>query len=276
MKIYKYASVLTIAGSDSSGGAGVQADLKTFAALGCYGTSAITAVTVQNTLGVSAIHPVPPEIIEAQIVAVMDDIKPAAVKIGMLTNLDTVEVVALTLNHYPDIPIIVDPVMFASTGGSLATKAAIEGISTKLFPIATLVTPNIPEATALTGNEIGDVESMRQNLPILLSYGSYAVYITGGHLSGENIINCYGDSEGHQWENFSPFIQTNNTHGTGCTLSAAIAAFMAAGQTLQQSILLAEQYVNTAILQGKKILTGNGAGPLNHSFKPKKLIKLKF
>jgi hydroxymethylpyrimidine/phosphomethylpyrimidine kinase len=274
MQNYKYISVLTIAGSDSGGGAGIQADLKTFSALGCYGTSAITAVTAQNTLGVTVIHPVPPEVIAAQIVAVMADIKPSAIKIGLLPNAEAVLAVTTALKRYEDVPIIVDPVMIASTGGSLATAGTLDALRDTLFPIAELITPNIPETTAFTGSIITDIQSMRQAMPFLLKYNSFAVLIKGGHLPGTDICHYYADKNGNQKEIHSSFIETNNTHGTGCTLSAAIAVYIARGEKLHDAILLAEKFVGRALAEGKNVKTGQGSGPLNHFFKPRKLARI--
>jgi hydroxymethylpyrimidine/phosphomethylpyrimidine kinase len=272
MQTYKYTSVLTIAGSDSGGGAGIQADLKTFAALGCYGTSAITAVTAQNTLGVTAIHPVPPHIIAAQITAVMDDIKPSAIKIGMLPDSDTVQMVADILRQYKDVPIIIDPVMASSTGTLLTTTAAISAMCIELFPLATLITPNIQEAAMLTGESIDTVEQMKKSAVQLLEFGSYAVLIKGSHLNEQTITHRYADKNNNQFELQSSFVDSQNTHGTGCTFSAAMSAYLARGETLEKALHLAEEFVHEAIFEGQQVKTGKGSGPLNHFFNPQKLI----
>lgn len=273
MQHYKYNSVLTIAGSDSGGGAGIQADLKTFAALGCYGTSVITAVTAQNTLGITAIHPIPPEIISSQIIAVMDDIKPSAIKIGMLPNQEAINVVAETLKIYNEVPIIIDPVMKSTSGTDLSGNESLQALTTQLFPLATLITPNINEAVLLTGNQISNIDDMHAAAMALLKYGNKAVLVKGGHLKGKMLYNVYAD-QAHTKETFSsPYIPSLNTHGTGCTLASAIAAYIASGQSLAGAIAAAGNYVNMAIKQGRYIKTGQGHGPLNHSFKPKKLTR---
>lgn len=275
MPNYSYTHVFTIAGSDSGGAAGIQADLKTFAALGCYGTSAITAVTAQNTLGVTALHPVPPDVIAAQIKAVMDDIKPTAIKIGMLPNLESVEVVAKTLRDYRNIPIIVDPVMISSTGASLTTATAISAMCKELFPIASLLTPNRLEAAVFTGIAINNIEEMKIAAHQLLKHGSYAVLVKGGHLHESNIIHQYADCDNVQFEIQSSYIRSNNTHGTGCTLSAAICAYIAKGETMKAAIQLAEKFVNKAIKEGRTVKTGKGNGPLNHFFQPQPSLRTK-
>lgn len=271
--VYKYNSVLTIAGSDSGGGAGIQADLKTFAALGCYGTSAITAVTAQNTLGINDIHPIPPAIVKSQIMAVMDDIRPSVIKIGMLPNAEIIGVVAETLKMYNDLTIIVDPVMKSTSGTDLSGNESLKVLIAELFPIATLIAPNINEAALLTGNHISNIDDMRSAALALLKYGSNAVLVKGGHLDGEVLYNVYAD-QSHTKETFSyPYIPSLNTHGTGCTLASAIASYIASGQSLVEAIAAAGDYVNKAIQQGRNVKTGQGCGPLNHGFKPKSLQK---
>lgn len=268
---YTYCSVLTIAGSDSGGGAGIQADLKTFAALGCFGTSAITAVTAQNTLGIKAIHPVPSSIIQNQITAVMDDIQPAAIKIGMLPDAESVYAVAETLREYKDVPIIFDPVIKATTGTVLAGSESIQAMQSQLFPIVTLITPNLNEAALFTGSEIVDIDGMQTAAQALLVFGSKAVLVKGGHLKGEVLYNVYAGQHGEK-EIFSyPYILSANTHGTGCTLASAIAAYLACGESLRDAIEAAGNYVNMAIKEGRDVRTGNGCGPLNHFFQPRKL-----
>lgn len=276
MQCYRYCSVLTIAGSDSGGGAGIQADLKTFAALGCFGTSAITAVTAQNTLGIMAIHPVPPAIVQSQITAVMDDIQPAAVKIGMLPDAETVYIVAETLSKYKGIPIIVDPVIKATTGTDLANQESMQAMKSQLFPIATLITPNLDEAALLTGNKIDGPDSMKTAAEELLSFGSKAVLVKGGHLTGPVLYNIYADQLGETRTFSYPYILSLNTHGTGCTLASAIAANIARGESLQDAIAAAGNYINTAIKEGSNVTTGKGCGPLNHFFKPRKLARIEW
>ncbi len=269
MKTYHH--VLTIAGSDSGGGAGIQADLKTFSALGCFGTSAITAVTVQNTRGVFGIHSIPPGIVRDQITAVIDDIKPSAIKIGMVPTREHCEAVASALHRYA-LPIIVDPVMVATSGDPLLEEGAIEYLQRNLFPIATLVTPNLHEARMLTGIHIETKDDMRFAAQKILDYGSNAVLLKGGHLKSKKLADFYVDTDNNEAFFESDFIDTPNTHGTGCTLSSAIAAYCSQGFALRDAIRQAVQYVHEAIDHGKNIRTGHGHGPLNHFYNPKNLI----
>ena len=269
-KEFKYTSVLTIAGSDCSGGAGIQADLKTFAALGCYGTSAITALTVQNTLGVQKLHKLPAELVQDQIMAVMEDIQCAAIKIGMIHSHSLTEAIALTLIKYT-VPIIFDPVMVASSGDLLLEADAIDTLKKVLFPLCTLVTPNLDEASVLTSIEIRSLKDMENAARCLIEEGCQAVLIKGGHLKGTELFDLYLDQQGKQHVFRSKWINTKNTHGTGCTLSSAIAAYMARGFHLLTAIEKARLYVHSAIESGKNVKTGKGHGPLNHSFDPEKM-----
>lgn len=271
MTRYKYKSVLTIAGSDSGGGAGIQADLKTFSALGCFGTSAITAVTVQNTLGVTGIHSIPPAIVAGQIKAVMDDIAAAAIKIGMVHSAELALAITATLQHYPNTPIVFDPVMVATSGDRLIEEDTIGILRTALFPITTLITPNIDEAELLLNVKINTVTDMRSAAKKLLDTGCFAVLLKGGHLKGEKVYDVYADQEGNETTFESTYIESNNVHGTGCTLSSAIAAYLAMGNTLTASISMSRTYVFNAITAGKNVKTGHGHGPLNHFFNPQKL-----
>jgi len=265
----KYIPVLSIAGSDSGGGAGIQADLKTFAALGCYGTSAITAVTVQNTLGVTAIHPIPAQIVAAQIKAVLDDIKPLAIKIGMMHNADTVKAIAGVISAYPDIPVVVDPVMISSSGRKLMEDDTVVALRQHLFPLITLLTPNMDEAAVLSGIAVNNVEDMK--LAAVSIAGCKAVLVKGGHLSGNHLINVYHDAD-LDFEVASEAIKTNNTHGTGCTLSSAIAAFLARGYDMKTAVTEAGVYLNKAIFAGRNVKLGEGHGPVNHFFDPIKHV----
>lgn len=271
MTLYKYQSVLTIAGSDSGGGAGIQADLKTFSALGCYGTSAITAVTVQNTLGVTGIHSIPSAIVAGQIKAVMDDISPAAIKIGMVHSAELALAITTTLQHYPGIPIVFDPVMVATSGDRLIQEDTIEILRAALFPITTLITPNIDEAELLLDVKINTVAEMRVAAKNLLNTGCFAVLLKGGHLKGEKVYDVYADQDGEEITFESRYIESNNVHGTGCTLSSAISAYLAMGNTLTTSISKSREYVFNAIAAGTDVKTGQGHGPLNHFFNPQKL-----
>jgi hydroxymethylpyrimidine/phosphomethylpyrimidine kinase len=276
MQYYKYCSVLTIAGSDSGGGAGIQADLKTFAALGCFGTSAITAVTAQNTLGITAIHPISPAMIQSQITAVMDDICPVAIKIGMLPDAETVSIVAETLGKYKEIPIILDPVIKATAGIALANAESIQAMRSQLFPLATLITPNLDEAALFGGCNIVNRDDMQAVAQTLLSFGSRAVLVKGGHLKGEMLYNAYAHQDGEESIFSYSYIPSPNTHGTGCTLASAIAAYIARGESLVDAIDSAGNYVNIAIKEGRNVRTGNGCGPLNHFFKPRKLARIEW
>lgn len=270
MKKYKYASVLTIAGSDSGGGAGIQADLKTFSALGCFGTSAITAITVQNTKGVTGIHSVPPSIVRDQIIAVMDDIQPLAIKIGMIHTAELALAVATVLKNYA-VPVVLDPVMVATSGDKLIQDDTIDIIKKELFPLSHLITPNIDEAQILSGIAIHTLQDMRAAAQIIRS-GTHAVLLKGGHLKGATIYDLYLNSKGEETVFESDYINTTNTHGTGCTLSSAIAAYIAQGYSWTEAITLARKYVHEAIAHGKSVKTGEGNGPLNHFYHPQKLI----
>ncbi|WP_183561457.1 bifunctional hydroxymethylpyrimidine kinase/phosphomethylpyrimidine kinase [Mucilaginibacter sp. SP1R1] len=270
---YKYHAVLSIAGSDSGGGAGIQADLKTFSALGCFGTSAITAVTVQNTMGVKAVHHIPPVIVAQQISTVVDDIQPQAIKIGLIPTEEVAIAVAAVLKLYPHIPIIFDPVMVSSSGYKLMDDDTIVAIKTALFPLAALVTPNIDEAMLIACIPITGVEDMKQAAIEIIEQGCNAVLIKGGHLQGNQLCDVYLDKNGICRLFESVAIESNNTHGTGCTLSSAIAAFVALGHDMRTAIEKAKAYVHEAIEHGKDVKTGEGHGPLNHFFNPQKMIK---
>lgn len=268
----KYFNVLTIAGSDSGGGAGIQADLKTFSALGCYGTSVITAVTAQNTLGIKSIHSIPVNIIIDQLQAVLTDIKPVAIKIGMIDRAEIADAIYEALIKYDKVPVILDPVMVATSGDKLIEPDTITRLKEKLFGIATLITPNIDEAVILSGQKINSVEEMIQAGKNIVAQGVNAVLIKGGHLPGPIMYDVLisGDNEPVIFE--SPFISSNNLHGTGCTLSSAIAAELAKGNNLSNAVGKAKTYLSNTILAGSKVKTGSGNGPLNHFFDPSKLI----
>jgi hydroxymethylpyrimidine/phosphomethylpyrimidine kinase len=272
MKRYKYPTVLTIAGSDSGGGAGIQADLKTFSALGCYGTSAITAITVQNTRGVSGIHQVPAPIVQAQIAAVIEDIKPDTIKIGMVHSVELVQTIAAQLKHYP-VPLVLDPVMVATSGDKLIEDATIDTLREELFPLALVVTPNLDEAQLLAGMPIHNLEDMKKAARIILATGCQSVLVKGGHLQGPRLYDVFLHQNGEERVFESDTIASDNTHGTGCTLSSAIAAFLALGLDLPEAVAQARVFVHEAIDQGKDVRTGEGHGPLNHFFNPQKLQK---
>ena len=268
----EYIAVLSIAGSDSSGGAGIQADLKTFAALGCFGMTVITATTAQNTKGVTAIHSIPPIHIKEQLLAIMDDIKPKAIKIGMLDRPEVVEVLAEVLEGFPQIPIVFDPVMVSTSGFKLIQDETIKAIREKLFPLVSLLTPNMDETSILFGKEVNDLESMKAAGESLLQELPEAILIKGGHLNESVIYDLlYSKSNGLKVFK-SEKITSQNVHGTGCSLSAAIAVGLALGKDMENAVSFGRDYVNKAIFYGKDIKTGHGNGPLNHFFNPQKQI----
>lgn len=257
-------NLLSIAGSDPSGGAGIQADLATFAALRCYGMSVITAVTAQNTCGVAAVHVVPPDFVSRQIDAIFDDIKVSAVKIGMLATAETVAVVAERLAAHRPPFIVLDPVLGATSGDSLADSGVAEALVRHLFPLATLVTPNLTEAAILTGEEmVMGLEAMREAAAALLTRGARAVLVKGGHGAGPTSDDLLLD--GDACTIFSaPRVTTRNTHGTGCTLSAAITARLALGDDLATAILAAKSYLSDALEASGVLRVGRGPGPVHH------------
>lgn len=268
-----YINVLTIAGSDSGGGAGVQADLKTFSALGCFGTSVITAVTAQNTMGVRSVHGIPAEIIKDQLQAVLGDIAPVAIKIGMINRAEVVQVIEKELKNYNQyVPIILDPVMVATSGDRLIEADTVTQLVEKLFPLVTLVTPNIDEAIILSGQEIHNLADMITAGRKIIGKGAKAILIKGGHLIGPIIYDVFIAENDAPVILESAFIASKNLHGTGCTLSSAIAAEMAKGNGLFVAIKNAKDYISKALQAGSGIKTGNGNGPLNHFFEPLKLI----
>ena len=263
-----YARVLTIAGSDSGGGAGIQADLKTFAALGCYGMTAITALTAQNTLGVQGIHGVPAEFLKAQIQSVMDDIGVDAVKIGMLHAPEIVDVVAWAIDHYQLKNVVLDPVMVATSGDRLIASETVNVLVRELFPRATLITPNLDEAVLLLGREISDTSMLETAGRALLAMDARAVLLKGGHLPGDDVVDLLVQPNNPSERLSSRRIQSRNVHGTGCTLSSAIAAYLALGMGLSEAVHCARQFIVQAIAHGADITTGQGHGPLNHGFAP--------
>ncbi|WP_184549819.1 bifunctional hydroxymethylpyrimidine kinase/phosphomethylpyrimidine kinase [Mucilaginibacter sp. FT3.2] len=273
MSKYRYPVVLSIAGSDSGGGAGIQADLKTMSALGCFGTTAITAVTVQDTLGVSGMHPIPVDFVKAQIKAVMDDLKPSAIKIGMVHSAELAIGIAEVLAGYPDVPIVFDPVMAATSGDRLIENDTATTLKKELFPLAQIITPNLDEATILAKMEINTLRDMKTAAVRIMQYGCNAVLVKGGHLKGPDLFDVYLDKHGDERIFRSTAIATPNTHGTGCSLSSAIASFIALGNDLTTGISQSKLYVQRAIEHGKDVKTGTGHGPLNHFFDPQKLIK---
>jgi hydroxymethylpyrimidine/phosphomethylpyrimidine kinase len=255
---------LTIAGSDSSGGAGIQADLKTFSACGIYGASVITALTAQNTQGVTAIHQVPPEFVAAQIDAVFGDLDVRAVKIGMVSERGVIEAIAAGLDRWFKRPVVVDPVMVATSGDRLLAADAIEALRQRLIPRAALITPNLPEAAALLDAPVArqrdDIVSQGQRL---LALGCDAVLIKGGHGEGAESTD-YLIGKDSVAVLAAPRIATRNTHGTGCTLSSAIAAGLAKGEALEASVRQAKAYITAAISAADRLNVGHGHGPVHH------------
>lgn len=273
MQPFQYARVLTIAGSDSGGGAGIQADIKTISALGCYAATVITAVTVQNTLGVRTVHGIPAHIVEGQLTAVLDDITPQAIKIGMLFSEELVSVVSHVLAAHPDVPIVLDPVLLSTSGHRLMAAAGMEKMKAQLLPLISLLTPNLGEAAALTGLPVTNPEEMEHAAYALLSCGSKAVLIKGGHLQSTTLTDLYLSADGTKSILETPAIVSPNLHGTGCTLSSAIAAFLARGQAMDEALRSAKTYLTAAIEAGRDVATGKGHGPLNHLFAPEPLGK---
>ncbi len=268
----RYTTVLTIAGSDPSGGAGIQADLKTISALGSYGASAITAITVQNTRGVTGIHAVPPAYVRGQIDAVMNDICPDAIKIGMIDNSEIAEAIADAVCHYRPRHVVFDPVMVSTSGQKLINDDTIAMLRTRLFPLATLITPNLQEAETLLGRTIGTTAEMERAAADLLAFGSGAVLIKGGHLTGETVADVLHTAGGCPIIYNGSRVESKNTHGTGCTLSSAIATLLAQGLTLEGAVAGAKDYVAQAIASGAEVAIGGGHGPVNHLFNPLRMV----
>ncbi|MBY4896661.1 bifunctional hydroxymethylpyrimidine kinase/phosphomethylpyrimidine kinase [Cupriavidus sp. AU9028] len=269
---------LTIAGSDSGGGAGIQADLKTFAALGCYGMSAITAITAQNTLGVTGVHAIPAEMVAAQIDAVADDIGIDAAKTGMLGTAAIVEAVAGAVDRHGIAKLVVDPVMVATSGATLSDDATAQAMVRLLFPRALLVTPNLPEASYLLGRPVTRRAEMEQAAQDLIALGCRAVLLKGGHLAqaggaegAQGLDDLLMSADGTVRVFRHPRIDTRNLHGTGCTLAAAIASQLARGDALEEAVGTALDFVAQAIVAGAGLRLGAGNGPLNHGFAPRVL-----
>ena len=269
-----YPIVLSVAGSDSSGGAGIQADLKTFSALGVYGATAITAITAQNTQGVISQQALSPQMVYEQITAVVDGLSPTVVKIGMLSNVEIVHAVANALGQY-SLTTILDPVMVSSSGHRLLSFEGQDALKEKLLPMATLITPNIPEMEALTGMSLTTFDEKQKAAHYLIDSGAKAILLKGGHEEGDIKTDIlYSVHEGEmQIDTFaSDTIPSKNIHGTGCTLSSAIAALMARGYALPNAVSEAKRYVSEAIRSGADIKIGHGFGPVNHGFNPLKMI----
>jgi hydroxymethylpyrimidine/phosphomethylpyrimidine kinase len=264
----RYARVLSIAGSDSGGGAGIQADLKTFSALGCYGMTAITAITAQNTQGVRGIHGIPPEMLKAQIDAVVEDIGVDAVKIGMLHSPEVVNVVAEAIRAHGLPHVVLDPVMVSTSGHMLIATETVGAMVQELFPLAEVITPNLDEAGWLLGRPVEGIEALDAAADGLLAMGAQAVLLKGGHLPGDWVVDVLASAGGQRERLQSARIATHNGHGTGCTLSSAIASHLALGLPLAQAVQAARSYILGAIAAGADVHTGRGHGPLNHGYAP--------
>ncbi|MDX1637982.1 MAG: bifunctional hydroxymethylpyrimidine kinase/phosphomethylpyrimidine kinase [Balneolaceae bacterium] len=266
-----YARALTIATSDSGGGAGIQADLKAFSAMGCFGMSALAALTAQNTTDVTGIHALPPDFVSLQIDTVIEDLGVDAVKIGMLFKSEIIEVVADRLNYHQVEHIVLDPVMVAKSGAKLIEDDAITSLRTSLFPLSTTITPNLPEAETLLNTEINNRSQMERAARELLKLGPDSVLLKGGHFSEENSVDVLvlsdpGEKKSDIYWYSSERIRTKNTHGTGCTLSSAIAAGLAKGYPLPHAVREAKEYITGAIRAGSRYRIGEGHGPLHHFY----------
>lgn len=263
----KYNTVLTIAGSDSGGGAGIQADIKAISAMGCFASSAITAITAQNTLGVDAVHPVPLDILAAQIDSVLSDIGTDAIKIGMLHSAEVVSLVADKIEQYGITNVVLDPVMVSTSGHKLIEDNAIEIMKNRLIPLARVITPNIPEAEILSGCTITAQQEFPQIATLLSHNNSTSVLLKAGHLNGDTLTDYFYNAEdGTMTLLPSKRVDTRNTHGTGCTLSSALAAALARGESLTEAAISAKRYIEQAIITGAKYDIGHGHGPVNHFF----------
>lgn len=258
------AIAVTIAGSDSGGGAGIQADLKTFSALGVYGASVITALTAQNTLGVTGIHDVPPAFIRGQMDAVFSDLAVNAVKIGMLSQPAVIEAVAAGLQAHGQTSVVLDPVMVAASGDPLLADAAVSVLVDVLIPRASLITPNLHEAARILNAPVAENrDQMREQAERLMGLGAQAVLVKGGHGTGSESADILLSSDGERWLS-APRFDTQNTHGTGCTLSSAIAAGLARGLALEAAVTAAKEYVTAAIAASDTLAIGAGHGPVHH------------
>lgn len=268
---------MTVAGFDPSGGAGIQADIKTVSALGCFATSVLTALPVQNTCGVRSIHSIPVHVVVEQLRAVLDDIPPDAVKIGMVHSVELVEALAAAFVGYFPVGwssrIVFDPVMVATSGHRLIQESTIDAIVNTLFPLAAIVTPNMDEAAVLAGMPVATLDDMYAAGEKILRLGCRSLLLKGGHLPGPRLTSLFFDGAGGVTEFHSARVDTRNTHGSGCTLSSAIASYLARGEELPSAVARAQDYVAAAVLHGSDVAIGRGSGPLNHFHNPEKLIK---
>lgn len=262
-----YHKVLAIAGTDSGGGAGIPADIKTISACGCYAECVITAVTVQNTMGVSDVHDIPPHIIEAQARAVLGDLGADAIKIGMLSNPETVSTVARVMEELGrHIPSVLDTVMVSTSGRNLLSPEAVEALRNELMPTVSIITPNIPEAQVLLGKEIADASDMDDCARELAMLAGNSVMLKGGHLKEtDNLTDVFYNAATGKLSRFSsPKIESRNTHGTGCSLSSAMASYLAKGASMEEAVAKAREYLHNAIKAGAEYQIGNGHGPVKH------------
>lgn len=271
---FRYPVALTVAGSDSGGGAGIQADLKTFSSLGVYGASVITAITAQNTQGVRGIQPVDPAIVRGQLEAVFEDLTVDAVKTGMLHNTAAVRILAETIDRYRPPFVVVDPVMVSTSGSKLIEDDTIESVRTLLFPRADLITPNLNEAELLSGTIVRTEADLERAGQCLLALGCRAVLMKGGHLPGNRKTDWLLSAGRPPLRLEQTTVATMNTHGTGCTLSSAIAAYAALGYGLSEAVARAKDYLTAALLAGADVRTGHGYGPVDHFFAPVPLHKI--
>ena len=261
----RYNRVLTIAGSDSGGGAGIQADIKAISAMGCFATSAITAITAQNTLGITAVHPIPIEMIEDQIDAVLSDIGTDTIKIGMLHSAEVVNVVADKIEQYKIKNVVLDPVMVSTSGHRLIEEQAIEVLLSRLVPLVRVITPNIPEAEILAGVKITSEAQFAEVARMLSNGGKNSVLLKAGHLSEDILTDYLYNAEDDTFTTLpSARVDTKNTHGTGCTLSSALAAALARGFSLTEAAKMAKHYIEQAIISGAEYTIGNGFGAVDH------------
>lgn len=267
-----YLPVLSIAGFDGGGGAGIQADIKTFSALGCYATSVLTALPVQNTTGVKSIFPIPESVVEEQLTCLLEDIPPLAVKIGMVHTAALAEIIGNFLAKIPAVPSVFDPVMIASSGDSLIANDTLEALRTHLLPRISVLTPNMDEAGILAGQQVKNRKDMHEAAGKIMSRQKFALLMKGGHLPTPLLTSYLYLNEREHVAFESERIETQNSHGSGCTLSSAIAAYLAQGFEVPEAVEKAQQYIHRALKHGKDVKTGKGQGPLNHFFEPIKMI----
>lgn len=270
----KYIHVMSVAGSDCSGGAGIQADIKTISALGGYASSVITAVTAQNTCGVTHIHPVPAETVQAQMQAIIMDMPPDAIKIGMVTDCDIITAISREISKNSHFTIVFDPVLMSSSGVELVCSEGIRKMCSMLLPQCFLLTPNLPEAEILSGVRITDQKSLHRAARVILDMGCKNVLIKGGHRTDGQMTDVLLSHDRNEYPRLfeQQQIITQNSHGTGCTLSSAIATFLAAGLPVDHAVAEAKKYLTEALKSGSNITIGHGHGPVNHFFNPKRSI----